>query len=167
MGTRSLTIVKLNGEVKVAQYCQWDGYFRGQGTVIAKFIQNELDLRKFKKNIKSLKWASSKEIDDLYIKAGSKNGMISFDDADKVKNSNPEFHRDTGALILKLIQDGKVKKVQNDITFLKDTLFCDYAYEIDLNKKVINIYTGKKNPSFTIKFKDFTVKKMLELENSL
>ena len=42
MGTRNLIIVKLKGEVKVSQYCQWDGYPTGQGADLAKFIQNKL-----------------------------------------------------------------------------------------------------------------------------
>lgn len=29
MGTRHLSIVKLNGKVKVAQYGHWDGYSKG------------------------------------------------------------------------------------------------------------------------------------------
>ena len=38
MGTRNLTCVFVNGEYKVAQYCQWDGYPSGQGLTILNFL---------------------------------------------------------------------------------------------------------------------------------
>ena len=167
MGTRNLTIVKLNNEIKLAQYCQWDGYPTGQGLTIAEFLQNKINLRVFKKNVKALKWAPKGFVDELYRKAGAKDGMISFPNADKVKKSHPQFHRDTGANILGLIQDGKIKEVENEIDFLKDGLFCEFAYELDLDKKVVNVYVRGKKLVKTIKFKDFTPKSMTALQKDL
>ena len=43
MGTRHLIIVKNEGEVKVAQYGQWDGYPDGVGTDIVNFLHNIRD----------------------------------------------------------------------------------------------------------------------------
>lgn len=39
MGTRNLTCVVVDGEMKVAQYGQWDGYPEGQGATCCEFIQ--------------------------------------------------------------------------------------------------------------------------------
>jgi hypothetical protein len=44
MGTRHLIEVKIDGELKVAQYGQWDGYLTGQGVNIADFIHNKMDV---------------------------------------------------------------------------------------------------------------------------
>lgn len=41
MGTRNLTCVVLDGEYKVAQYGQWDGYPEGQGRTILEFLSQE------------------------------------------------------------------------------------------------------------------------------
>ena len=38
MGTRNITFVIRNGEKKVAQYCQWDGYPTGRGAEVLKFV---------------------------------------------------------------------------------------------------------------------------------
>ena len=40
MGTRNLTIVHKNGEYKVAQYGQWDGYPEGLGATLLNFLKN-------------------------------------------------------------------------------------------------------------------------------
>ena len=40
MGTRNLTAVFMDGEYKVAQYGQWDGYPSGQGVDILNILKN-------------------------------------------------------------------------------------------------------------------------------
>jgi hypothetical protein len=131
MGTRGLTIVKLGGKVKIAQYGQWDHYPTGQGATISKFIREKMDLHKLKAKVKALEFTTDEEIEQLY-----QNNTENF------KEKYPQFHRDTGAEILELVQSGKVPKVLNSIDFLKDSLFCEYAYELDLDKKVVKVYTG-------------------------
>jgi hypothetical protein len=39
MGTRNLTSVRVGDAIKVAQYCQWDGYPTGQGETISVFLR--------------------------------------------------------------------------------------------------------------------------------
>lgn len=193
MGTRNVTLVRLNGKIKVAQYCQWDGYPTGQGKDIAEFLQKGLDLPVFKKAVAKLKWASAKAVKDTWTECGAdpKSDSVSFDIADIHSKRYPEFSRDTGAKILQLIQDGAVKAVKNDKDFMKDSLFCEWAYEIDLDKQVVRVFqgfqrTGKtetiKRPDGTtytqekyapckavkvIKFKDFKPKAMKSLEKEL
>ena len=45
MGTRNITRVVSNNELKVCQYCQWDGYPTGAGRAIAGFIRESDDER--------------------------------------------------------------------------------------------------------------------------
>jgi hypothetical protein len=47
------------------------------------------------------------------------------------------------ASVLALIHNGTVKKVKLDSEFKKDA-WCEYAYEIDLDKGTISVNEGKK-----------------------
>lgn len=66
MGTRNLSLCKKNGQIKIAQYGQWDGYPSGQGATILKFCKNEYYMEKLKNmlddiyNIDTLKGYSEK-----------------------------------------------------------------------------------------------------------
>lgn len=145
MGTRNLTIVKVKGKIKVAQYCQWDGYPTGQGKDIARFIHSKaFDLAALRKNVSKLTWAKPAEIKDTWTQCGAdpESNTVSMSIADVHSKRYPEFSRDTGAKVLPLIQRGKVSKVQNDYAFIKDSLFCEYAYEIDLDRKTVKVFKG-------------------------
>ena len=60
MGTRNLTVIKMGGKVKVAQYCQWDGYPSGVGAALARTLKT-LDLSKFKKALMDVRFLTQKE----------------------------------------------------------------------------------------------------------
>ena len=52
MGTRHLICVVKDGEFKVAQYGQWDGYFSGQGQNILNFLRDDsFNLSHFKEQL--------------------------------------------------------------------------------------------------------------------
>lgn len=155
MGTRGLTIVKLDGKVKVAQYGQWDHYPTGQGETISKFIREKLDLRKFKAKVKALQFVTDQEVERLWNSCGAKGEFVTEDISKTFEKNYPQFHRNTGAGILELIQAGGVDKVVNSIDFLKDELFCEYAYELDLDKKVVKVYIGGKKLYKIYKFSEF------------
>jgi hypothetical protein len=187
MGTRHLTIVKVNGKVKIAQYGQWDGYPMGQGAVIADFLQNKMDLELFKKQVRSLKKITKKALETTWIDCGAEEGSptVSMAVAKVHSESFPQFSRDTGAKILNLIHNGtlesqghdfkskqllkkvisgyKVTHVDLDLDFLKSP-GCEYAYEIDLDEKTVSVYVGGELfGSYT--FKAFTPEFMPKLEN--
>jgi len=168
MGTRNLVMVTSKGKIKVAQYGQWDGYPTGQGAVIAKFLQDELDLRKFKKHVDALEFADSKFIESTWKDCGADDsGFVTFEIGDLHGIIYPEFSRDTGAEILGLIQTGLFPLAQNEIEFLEEGLYCEYAYDINLDKKTVTIYTGGKKKYTELKFKDFTVDKMKQIESEM
>jgi hypothetical protein len=141
MGTRNLTIVKSRDKVKVAQYGQWDGYPTGQGQTIASFLKklDDTDLKVFKVRVDSLKPYTDKEVKAIYDSFGATGQFIRIDLADKIDKEHPELSRNTGAEILELIYNGTVKRVRLDEEFEKDTLFCEYCYKIDIDKKTVTM----------------------------
>ena len=55
----------------------------------------------------------------------------------------PENCRDTGADILHIIQNTiKPLKLQNSIDFAANSLCCEWAYVIDLDKNTFEVYQG-------------------------
>jgi len=147
MGTRHLTMVLIDGEIRVSQYGQWDGYPSGQGFVIVEFlkkIRNKKSLEQIKENVRSLEEISDEELSKIWVDEGasSESPWVSCEIADKVKASHPEFSRDTGAEILNLIFEGKVKKIRIDKEFAADSLFCEWAYLLDLDKGILEVYRG-------------------------
>ena len=145
MGTRNLTVVKLNKKIKVAQYGQWDGYPTGQGQEIADFLK-KVDLIKFKKQINSLGLYSENDIKNALIEVGGdpESEWITCDLADKRDKNHPALSRNHGAGILQLIHNGEVTKVVLNEDFKKDSLYCEYDYEIDLDNETVCMNSGEK-----------------------
>lgn len=129
MGTRNSTLVKLNGELKVAQYGQCDGYPTGQGKTIQEFLK-EVDLDKFKQEVAKLRTITDEEAKIV-------------EDDPKWTQNYPYLSRDAGAGVLKMIADGQVKFLVLDPDFKDDELFCEYWYELDLDKETI-IMNGRE-----------------------
>jgi len=196
MGTRNLTIVVKDKKYRVAQYAQWDGYPTGQGVTIAEFIQNKMDLRKFKKAIDNTKFITSEEITARWRIAGADDSdYVDSKVSNKFEELYPELSRNTGADVLEIIQDNSGGNLQNSVDFVGDSLFCEWAYVIDLDKKMVEVYKGfnekpltKRDRFYKIKtteggnsnhnykqvkllkkytFKAFTEANMLKLEASL
>lgn len=141
MGTRNITIVKLDDEYKVAQYGQWDGYPGGQGKVILEFLK-KFDRETFIKNLRLTKFISREELRNLFDKESSR-----ANDEYKFFKYHPQFSRDTAAGILDLIQEGKALQLFNEINFVNDSLFCEWGYVIDLDNNTFEVYTGfNQNP---------------------
>lgn len=143
MGTRNLTIVYVDGEYKVAQYCQWDGYPEGQGLTCLKFLRDKMKEEKFRKELHEVVFIK----ENLYMKifkmfGGSEDGLIKCSDHDRLKEVFPELHRNTGAKILEMIQNGEVQLLRNDIEFAAYSLSCEWAYVIDLDKRTFEVYKG-------------------------
>lgn len=143
MGTRHLVAVVLNGEVKVAQYGQWDGYPSGQGETVVKFISRTMRIRKFKEQVAKCTFLTKEQIFQTWKEFGAdESGFVSMDISRKHAEKYPALSRDVGAEILKLVQSGKGRKLDNAIEFAADSLFCEFAYVLDLDGKVLEFYKG-------------------------
>lgn len=144
MGTRNLTAVYIDGEYKVAQYGQWDGYPEGQGLTVLHFLRDEMDEDVFKRAVRNSTYITPKKLKKLWEKYGAdKDGFILSIDADRMKMKHPEFSRDTGAEILSLIQskpDGM--KLNDNIGFAADSLFCEWAWVIDFDAGTFEAFEG-------------------------
>lgn len=134
MGTRSLIAVQLDGEYKIAQYSQWDGYPEGQGLGCLNFLETYMVEYKFKEMLRNLKIIGT----DEQLKA-----IRSLYEED---THFPEFDRDTGSKILEIVQDGKTTSgcVVNNVGFagVADFFGCEYAWVIDLDKRTFEAYVG-------------------------
>jgi hypothetical protein len=133
MGTRNLTMVLSKRKIKVAQYGQWDGYPTGQGKTIAKFLQRA-NIEKFKEKVDNVTFIDDKDLEKVYEECSKGNSEINL--------LPPELNRDTAAKILTLIYKGKVKQLRNDLDFAADSLFCEWAYLINLDNQTVEVYLG-------------------------
>jgi len=137
MGTRNLTVVLLNGEHKIAQYGQWDGYPTGQGNTICEFLQNGFDIPKFKQAVSECRFLTDEEseakIADI-MKGNSTNlpGFMDMATADKIRAAFPELDRDLAAGILEAVNNG-TRELQDSLGFATDGLFCEWEFGLQLD----------------------------------
>ena len=143
MGTRNLTAVYIDGEYKVAQYGQWDGYPEGQGLTCLHFLRDEMDAEKFKAALRKCSYISDEEMENLFKQYGARpDGSISLGDYNKMSADHPEVSRDTGAEVLALIQKSGGMKLRDEIKFAADGLFCEWAWVIDFDHNTFEAFTG-------------------------
>lgn len=145
MGTRNLICVVKDNEYKVAQYSQWDGYPSGQGITILDFLTNEMNRCVFEEKLDNMiSFGTEEEIQEQWKECGADDsGWANMEISDLHRKLYPENSRDTGANILNIIQNTiKPLKLQNNIDFAANSLYCEWAYVIDLDKNTFEVYQG-------------------------
>jgi hypothetical protein len=138
MGTRGLTKVIYEGDIKVAQYGQWDHYPSGQGVAILSFLRGEGNLELLKNGIKNIKTISDETL-DKYVNefSDNENGMMTMEQAESFKDKYPSLSRDTGGEILSVIANATNEiPLVLDPEFEKDDLFCEGVYTVDLDQSM-------------------------------
>jgi hypothetical protein len=142
MGTRHLIAVQKDGEYKVAQYGQWDGYLSGQGDSILKFF-NENNLETFRNKVDNCFFGTQEQIDEAYAPY-TNDGWMTMEQSDAFSKSEfAHLSRNTGADILDIIvKSNEPLMLSDQIDFANDSLFCEYAYVIDLDKDILEVYQG-------------------------
>lgn len=146
MGTRHLTCVFVDGQYKVAQYGQWDGYPEGAGVTVLKFL-HQMDRPKFLANVNKTKQVTGDDVNKLLVECGHdpiQHPMgVRLDVYHKFQTEYPSVGRDIGAKILELIQSAtEPVLLENGISFAGDSLFCEWCYVIDFDKNVLEVYRG-------------------------
>ena len=158
MGTRNLTVVVSDGEYKIAQYGQWDGYPSGNGVKVLSFLA-DMDVERFKEMLNLVRFATEedgKEVESFYQSIGVEDDWMNVHQAAKFKQRYPLLSRDVGADILSEVYTlTEPTFLINNVDFVKDSLFCEWAYLIDLDKGKLEVYTGcSTEPPFGGRFVD-------------
>ena len=74
MGTRNLTmVINQEGETKVAQYGQWDGYPSGVGVSVLSFLKNKELVEKLKSKLSIVRFLDEEGVDKEFIESYNKN----------------------------------------------------------------------------------------------
>jgi hypothetical protein len=141
MGTRNLTVVKnLEGETKIAQYGQWDGYPSYSGIKALEFLRNRVNRNNLLVELQLVEFVGDEEVDTLYKQFES----TDWENKDFL-NAYPGLHRDTGIGILEVVANATdtIKTVDNS-DFRNDELFCEGVYEVDFSVgKFISTYDNR------------------------
>lgn len=138
MGTRNLTVVHKNGEYKVAQYGQWDGYPGGLGVTLLKFLKG-VNMDTFRNAIDNVSFYTQEELEEIDKKIDE---IIKDIPTYEWQKCYPHLSRDCGGDILYLIVFKDIDKLKNSIDFAGDSLFCEWAYVIDLDTNKFEIFKG-------------------------
>lgn len=149
MGTRHLIAIVQDGAPKVAQYGQWDGYPSGQGADIVGFLAGA-DLGAFKDYVRAARSVGREEANALrraeFVRLGvtpNTHGLVPAQSAADVDRALPWCSRDFGAKVLPYILTAKgVPVLNSDWEFAEDSLWCEWAYVIDLDADTLEVYKG-------------------------
>ena len=135
-------MVVLDGQTRVAQYGQWDGYPEGQGSTVLEFLSS-MDRPLFEQKVRASRFITDEEHDAAWKKIGVVGDWATQEQGEKFLQMYPAMDRDHGAEILQFIcanNDGVV--LRDSSSFGLESLFCEWAYVIDLDKNVLEFYRG-------------------------
>lgn len=136
MGTRNLTMVQKDNQIKVAQYGQWDGYPSGQGVTILEFCRDKDNIEKLNNKLNEVKFLDQNEADKINLK-------LKNNDQETMLLFNTFWSRDIGGEILANIinKQGNIGLI-NKFSFGYDSLFCEWAYCVNLDTQKLEVYVG-------------------------
>ncbi|AEO54286.1 hypothetical protein MYCTH_2313755 [Thermothelomyces thermophilus ATCC 42464] len=178
MGTRHLICVFWKGKWVLAQYGQFDGYPEGQGVKIFNFLSYARNIDNLKAGLDHYIYEPTKEeLDAIWAECDAwdenrlAQGLPYQHNMFGINQLYPSLARETSAGILGIIarasqtgsEDGtdgsagmRAKKVpvSLDLEFANETLFCEWAYVIDLDKEILEIYGGGEHKHDGHRFKD-------------
>lgn len=131
MGTRHIIVAVIDGQTKLAQYGQWDGYPEGQGLKVLEFIRklnsNLEDLPKFLENLRSTHFVTEDEHAAALLTVGvdANATFMTKEQHDAYLKVFPTHSRDLSTKVLDMILDTPDLVLQDNTSFAKDGLFCE------------------------------------------
>lgn len=147
MGTRGLTGFICDSKW-LATYNHWDSYPEGLGMQVLNFCKSIINWDDVKEQVRGV---------DL-VKEGSKptrNQKKMYEDYSNTGVSEGSLNdwycllRELqGVGILKAIADNRVWHMIDSHNFIQDSLFCEWAYIIDLDEMKLRVYKGFQNEPY-------------------
>jgi hypothetical protein len=148
MGTRNMTYVVVDGERKVGQYGQWDGYPEGQGETVCKFIA-EMDIDEFRSSVRECFQISDESWREKWSAIGvdiEKSEWVDVGLSRQFGSLHPHLHRDCGAEILCEIAGGA-----RELQISEESEWCEWTYTLNLDDETLIVesrYYGTSSFSF-------------------
>lgn len=123
MGTRHLVCVYSDHEFKVAQFGQYDGYPAGTGVAVLDFadtLTTDENIENFKKKLLNVNLTTYEELKEFKA-----------------------CHQPPADEVLSYIAESTSPiYLVDSIAFSGDSLYCEWAYVINLDNKTFNVYSG-------------------------
>lgn len=147
MGTRNVTLVSSGGEIKVAQYGQWDGHPSTLGVKLVAFIQKTIkdkNLDKLREAVDACAFISKDKVAQYVKECGGDHPlMVTMEVAHKLDKKCPQLSRNMGGaeLLPYLLENGGVELIDSSY-FTGDSIFCEWAYVVDLDRETLEVYRG-------------------------
>ena len=131
MGTRHRqAVITKEGDMKIQQYGQWDGYPSGQGKSILNYLRSG-NLDKYQKNLEKIPHITDEQAEEVEKDLNW-------------RENYPYLSRECGSDIHQMIEDGKVKFVQH-ASLEGCNRWCEGFYTIDFQKGLfITEYHGQE-----------------------
>ncbi len=149
MGTRNLIAVKKDGEYKIGQYGQWDGYPEGQGVGCLEFLSEEGNQDALKNALSKVRFIDKDGKDKEFMDSYEANAPEWSSDPDNRTDEQKHWFRnyvsrDLGSKILGNVSGSMDDEVLliNQVKFAGDSLSCEWAYVIDFDLNTFECFRG-------------------------
>jgi hypothetical protein len=157
MGARSLICVFYKGRFVIAQYTQFDGYpeGEGQGMKILNFLLDSANIERLKDGLQHVITLSQEGLQqfkegvrqDMEARPRSPGPAVYFTKdiciaTCKIGEFWPSLARETGAGVLEIVAQATAETrepVALNLEFANDSLYCEWAYVVDLDGTSSNI----------------------------
>ncbi|OBT61784.1 hypothetical protein VE03_09085 [Pseudogymnoascus sp. 23342-1-I1] len=155
MGTRHLICVFYRGRFVIAQYGQLDGYPEVQGLKIVAFLKTAGNIERLKQGLAHISnptAAEVQEIENAATRAEQEHladlGAVLRHGADlrRLKWAHcPSMSPEMSAGILEIVAEATAEApvpIKLGLEFIHDRLFCEWAYVVDLDAEVLEVFHG-------------------------
>lgn len=158
MGTRNLTmVIDQQGETKIAQYGQWDGYPSGVGVGVLEFLKNETLFGKLKSNLHKVRFLDSHGKDKDFAESYDKNAPEWSNEPDNRTQEQKRWFktyitRDLAEEILINVansEDEEIILIDHQSTAKKGG-WVEWSYIINLKENTFGVYTHIDQPPIEV-----------------
>ena len=168
MGTRHLICVLHRGRFLIAQYGQFDGYPSGAGLALLRFLLSASNIQRLTHGLQHIYTPTEEEEEQLHKTldqeqrahlSGAAGASYGAAGDLKMKLSCPSMSRMTSAEILEVVAGATAEApvpISMELEFIYDGLFCEWAYVVDLDAGVLEVFCGleEEHEGSSPRFKD-------------